>query len=368
MDYSKPLKYHYRPKKGWVNDPNGLVYYKGYYHVFYQHAPNHEIPWKEPMHWGHARTKDFLSWEELPIALFPDKEYDAGGCWSGTAIVKDDILYLIYSSVVDNGEGNPKTQTVSVAFSDDGINFTKYEHNPVLVGAPPDGNDKDFRDPAVTYINGTYYCVMASGHEPTQTANLLLYKSDDMFNWEYCGVMAEWENGICAECPSFASAEDKFLLTASVLSRDTNHYFSLMFGSFENGKFKLEHIAKTYKGPDQYAGQMFKDDKGRNILIAWMPGWSYQGYVERDIGCMSAPCEIKLVGDKICVYPVEEIQHLLKDNDPALTRTSDGFLIEREGREAVVHKGEINDIKMIRDEYFLEVFVNGGENVYSVLL
>ncbi|MBQ9794638.1 MAG: hypothetical protein IJW34_06810 [Clostridia bacterium] len=71
-DFGK-LQYHFRPKKGWINDPNGLVYFKGYYHVFYQHAPDHEIPWKQPMHWGHARTRDFLHWEELPVALTPDR-------------------------------------------------------------------------------------------------------------------------------------------------------------------------------------------------------------------------------------------------------------------------------------------------------
>ena len=128
MDYLQKLKYHYRPSKGWVNDPNGLVYFQGYYHVFYQHAPDFEIPRQQPMHWGHARTKDFLTWEELPIALYPDREYDNNGCWSGTAIIKDDVLYLFYASV----RGEEKIQTVSVAYSKDGIHFEKYEGNPVI--------------------------------------------------------------------------------------------------------------------------------------------------------------------------------------------------------------------------------------------
>ena len=71
--------WHYRPEKNWINDPNGLVYFQGYYHVFYQHAPHFEAPWHEAMHWGHARTKDFLTWEELPIALAPDRDYDRDG-------------------------------------------------------------------------------------------------------------------------------------------------------------------------------------------------------------------------------------------------------------------------------------------------
>ena len=143
MDYLQKLCYHYKPKKGWVNDPNGLVYFKGYYHIFYQHAPNFETPWKEPMHWGHARTKNFIDWEELPVALFPDRDYDNNGCWSGTATVKDDVLYLFYAS----NKGKEKTQTVSVAYSTDGIRFEKYKGNPVIEHYPNDGGP-DFRDPA----------------------------------------------------------------------------------------------------------------------------------------------------------------------------------------------------------------------------
>ena len=79
MQYSFDLKHHYRPAKGWMNDPNGLVFFDGYYHAFYQHTPNHEHPWHDPMVWGHARTKDFLHWEELPVALWADQPYDCGG-------------------------------------------------------------------------------------------------------------------------------------------------------------------------------------------------------------------------------------------------------------------------------------------------
>ena len=87
------------------------------------------------MHWGHARTKDFLQWEELPIALYPDREYDKGGCWSGTAIVKDDTLYLFYASI----DEKTKAQTVSAAYSSDGIHFEKYPGNPVIKHYPSAG-------------------------------------------------------------------------------------------------------------------------------------------------------------------------------------------------------------------------------------
>jgi beta-fructofuranosidase len=130
--YSRKLKYHYYPKKGWVNDPNGLVYFNGYYHVFYQHAPDYEKPWQQSMHWGHARTKDFISFEELPVALYPNADYDYKGCWSGTAIVKDDTLFLVYASISLEGDGETRKEMVSIAYSKDGINFTKYENNPII--------------------------------------------------------------------------------------------------------------------------------------------------------------------------------------------------------------------------------------------
>ena len=86
------LGYHIMPKSGWINDPNGFSYFNGYYHIFYQHYPY--APEWGPMHWGHARSKDLVHWETLPIALTPGDTEDKDGCFSGTGIVKDDTLYL----------------------------------------------------------------------------------------------------------------------------------------------------------------------------------------------------------------------------------------------------------------------------------
>ena len=361
MDYTKKLKLHYKPKKGWINDPNGLVYFNGYYHVFYQHSPNFEAPWSEPMCWGHARTRDFIEWEELPVALYPDKDYDCEGCWSGTAIVKDDILYLFYASLDAD-----KNQRVSVAYSKDGINFEKYENNPVIREYPSDGGP-DFRDPSLACIGGKYYCVMGTGNPETETGRLLLYESADMFNWEYKGIMDEWEKCRFTECPSFTKSGDGYLLSATVCPLESKRYFHIMYGDFENGVFTTKLTGEVDKGPDQYAGQMFTDGE-RCMLITWIPGWAYQKYAEKDVGCMSVPREITVKDGKIYGYPVAEIQPYLKDSDPAVRITDDGFEIERTNRESVVYKGKIDDIKIIRDEFILEVFINAGQEVYSVLL
>ncbi len=360
-DYTKKPKFHFRPAKGWINDPNGLVWFKGWYHVFYQHAPDHEVPWKQPMHWGHARTKDFISWEELPVALAPGAPYDGGGCWSGTAIVKDGRLYLFYAAIT-------AVSTIAVAVSDDGVNFKKYEGNPVISGYPSDGGP-DFRDPAVCRTDDGYCCVVASGNPEKKTGNLLLYKSGDLLNWNYSGVMCEWSGCKYAECPSLVKAENGlYLLSASVCPLDTDHYFSVMYGAFSGNRFTIGQVSEIDKGPDQYAGQIFRDNAGRNILIAWIPGWKYAGFAERDIGCMSVPREIKLKDGLITAFPVKELQHLIKTEDPAVRRTGKGFVIERQGREPCVYEGDVRDVHIIRDEYILEVFVNGGESVCSVLL
>lgn len=366
MDYTRRLTCHFQPRSGWMNDPNGLVYYKGYYHAFFQHSVNYEIPWQEPIVWGHARTKDFIHWEELPVALPCDMPYDAGGCWSGTALVKGETLFLVYASI-NTLDDECMEQTVSVAYSTDGIRFEKYDGNPVIPHFPPEGC-RDFRDPAVTCIDGTYYCVMATGNREKNVGRLLLYRSDDMFHWSFGGIMSEWEHAKCAECPSFMPWGDRTLLATSVLFEDGQHFFSLMLGEFQDGVFKQTHTGNFDQGPDQYAGQVFTDHKGRVLLITWIPGWSYARFTDKNIGCLSVPREITVKDGKFYGYPVEEVRHLLKDSDEAVTVTDDGFVIHRTQRESVIYKGEVRDLKILRDEYILEVFVNGGESVYSVLL
>lgn len=351
---------HYRPARGWMNDPNGLVWFKGYYHVFYQHAPHYETPWHESMHWGHARTKDFLRYEELPPALAPDAPYDRDGCWSGTAIVRDGVLWLFYACVREG------TQAVAVARSRDGIHFEKYEGNPVIASYPPEGSP-DFRDPAVCFADGKYRCVMASGNRERHTAVLLLYESDDLLCWRYQGVLREWENAKFAECPSFVRLGDEYLLAASVC-REEGHRFSVAVGSFANGRFTARAEAEVDKGPDQYAGQVFSAPDGRALLLSWIPGWQYAGYRQRDIGCLSVPREIICEDGVIRGRPAREVRRFCRESDPALLRTDGGFLIPRGGREAVQYRGEIRELGIIRDGDVMEVFVNGGEEIYTALL
>ena len=150
------MYFHFQNQKGWMNDPNGLIYYKGKYHAFFQHYP-YAPRWGQ-MHWGHAVSENLLDWEELDIALCPDEPYENdGGCFSGSAIEKDGRLYLFYTSV-----SHELGQTQSVAFSDDGITFTKYENNPVIKESPL-GSNREFRDPKVFEYEGGYRMVVGAG-------------------------------------------------------------------------------------------------------------------------------------------------------------------------------------------------------------
>ena len=130
------LGYHVMPPAGWMNDPNGLIYWNEEYHVFYQHYP-YEPKWG-PMHWGHAKSKDLVHWEHLPIALAPSEEYDSGesggyGCWSGSAVDDNGILTLVYTGHVD---GRTPMEVQCLATSTDGVTFNKSGANPVIAGAP----------------------------------------------------------------------------------------------------------------------------------------------------------------------------------------------------------------------------------------
>lgn len=154
-------KYHIMPPQGWMNDPNGLCFFKGYYHVFFQYHPA-SAEWG-PMHWGHVRSLDLVHWENCPIALTPGDSEDKDGCFSGSAVVKDDKLYLIYTG--HNYLTGTKKQEVwenqNIAISEDGLRFQKYVKNPVIT-TPPSDNSTDFRDPKVWFEDGLWYMVLGS--------------------------------------------------------------------------------------------------------------------------------------------------------------------------------------------------------------
>ena len=201
------------PQAGWMNDPNGLICFRGKYHFFYQCNPYGAF-W-DCMYWGHAVSEDLVHWEYLPLALAPSESYDdypKGGCFSGSAVVYEDKLFLMYTGTANNGSGVEQTQCI--AYSEDGIHFEKYKGNPVL--RAPKGIKADcFRDPKVWKHGGTYYMVCGASRDNKGLA--LLYRSKDMLHWSFFNVLAEsrGEWGFMWECPDFFQAGDQYVLTFS---------------------------------------------------------------------------------------------------------------------------------------------------------
>ena len=315
--------YHLMPQVGWMNDPNGLIYFNRKYHFFYQFHPYSGF-WGY-MHWGHAVSDDMLHWEYLPVALAPSEKYDnhlQGGCFSGSAIVHDNKLFIMYTGTANNGKGFEQTQCI--AYSEDGVNFEKYEGNPVIKA--PDNIPTDFfRDPKVWKHEGIYY--MVCGANKDGLAQALLYKSKDMFHWEFFNVLMEstGEWGYMFECPDFFKLGDKYVLVVSpmgVKSR-TCVYMVGDFG-YKVGKFFPKTSGEIDWGHDYYAPTSFETPDGRRIMVAWANGWDWMpfwkdwGPTYRDGWCghFNIPREVYLKEDSTLEFrPIREIETIRKEKE-----------------------------------------------------
>lgn len=316
--------YHIAAPYGWVNDPNGFSYFNGEYHFFYQHYP-YDTQWG-PMHWGHVTSKDLAHWKHLPVALAPDQKYDVdytGGCFSGSGIVKDNKLYLIYTAHHETKEG-VRTETQALAVSSDGVHFEKSKKNPII--KVPKGNDfsaVDFRDPKVWEHDGTYYMVV--GTKTTDNPSLgeiMLFQSKDLEKWTYRGIAAKSKNadeGFMWECPNFAEVDGKDILILSPMLNDNGkeaHKVVYTVGKmdYSTGKYSHGNFDSLDYGFDFYAPQVMQAPDGRCIMVGWMDSWDIP-IVEKTSGdgwaCqMTVPRELHFKDGKIISTPVKELEKL----------------------------------------------------------
>ena len=175
VDPHRP-QYHFLPKANWVNDPNGPIFWKGYHHLFYQYSST--IYPQGPKWWGHARSKDMVYWEHLPMALAPTPGGpDKDGCWSGSAFINNGVPTLVYTGVF------PQVQCLATS-DDDMTTWKKFSGNPV-VGAPPAGLAvTGFRDPSIWREGDSWLMTVGSGFQG-QGGAVLLYGSKDLAHWDY---------------------------------------------------------------------------------------------------------------------------------------------------------------------------------------
>ena len=308
---------HFTAPVGWINDPNGLVYYKGWYHMFCQYNP-YDARW-DTMHWYHARSKDLKHWEDLGVALEPDQAYEAkGGVFSGSAIVKDDRLYLIYTAhcVASDGTIN---ETQCLAYSDDGLNFQKHPGNPILTAATgPVGLSKaDFRDPKVFMHGGSYYLVVAGA--VNGRGQVLLFKSSDLVKWDYVSAILKDQPymGRMTECPDYFEIDGQAFLAFSTLHEDA-HYstVNIVKGdmNWETGEMTPLEQALFDAGPDFYASQSLAGEAGERIMIPWLRSVDEVDYLADTghawNGMMGLPRLLKLVDGDLVQVPVADLQEL----------------------------------------------------------
>lgn len=356
---SERFQYHFEPKKGWMNDPNGLCFFQGKYHAFFQYNP-YEPVWG-PMHWGHAVSEDLIHWEEERIALTPEEEYENdGGCFSGSAIVKDDTLYLFYTSVSKKWK-----QTQSVAYSTDGIHFKKYESNPVIAESPL-GDNTDFRDPKVFVYKDSYYMVCGAGIDGI--AKMLLFRSEDLWNWSYVNCIYESEKyGQAFECPDLFPLGDKYVLMFSAMKPE-KYATVFLVGDFDGREFWVEETQYVEGGKDFYAPQTFVDNKGRRILIGWFYHWGKELAEGVDYaGALSIPRELSMKNGRIYNFPVEEAKHLLSTKNKYVMVEENRLLITGKQGKVIEHDfssipqiDSIEDVYILWDKKAVEIFINQG--------
>lgn len=301
------LQFHFSPKTNWSNDPNGMFYLNGQYHLFFQHHP-HSINWG-PMHWGHAVSKDLMHWKELPIALYPDS---LGYIFSGSTVVDYQntsgfgqkgkvpiIAIFTHHNMEMQHAGRKDFEYQSIAYSlDEGRSWTKYERNPVLKNP----EIPDFRDPKVFWHEESSKWIMALAARD----RVMLYSSPDLKSWsmereagkDYGAHSGTWE------CPDMFSLEYKgekyWVLMVSVNSGGPNGGSGIQYfiGDFDGKTFK-PHSKETRwleYGTDNYAGVTFSNTGSRKVFMGWMTNLQYGGAVPAKgwRGAMTFPRELEL--------------------------------------------------------------------------
>ena len=318
----RPL-FHLTPRCGWMNDPNGFSYYNGMYHMFYQYYP-YDTCWG-PMHWGHAVSKDLVTWEHMPCAMAPDSESDCDGCFSGGAIETEDNKHLlIYTGVKKVTEENGdvrEVQTQCVAIGD-GTDYEKCELNPVITASSlPEGAGKyDFRDPKIWKEEDGYHIVVGN-KTIDKDGQILEYTSKNGIDWEFKKTLIKNNRrfGVMWECPDYFELNGKKVLLTSPQDmlpeglefHNGNGTLCLIGHLDDEGRLVEENAQAIDYGIDFYATQTLETADGRRIMIGWLQNWDTVG-IRRDdfpwFGQLSIPRELSIKNGKLIQKPIREIE------------------------------------------------------------
>ncbi|WP_448246349.1 glycoside hydrolase family 32 protein [Thalassotalea agariperforans] len=315
---------HFTPEKNWLNDPNGMVYFDGVYHLFYQYNPAGDK--HANMHWGHAKSTDLVNWQHADIGIYAKPE-ELGYVFSGGAVVD-----VNNTSGLGDGQTPPlvatfthhsvdEVQVQSIAYSQDGGNtWQEYVNNPVIANP----GVADFRDPKVIWDEKSKQWVMtlAVGQE------IHFYRSDNLIEWQLIDKFGEGygAHGGVWECPDLfplttACGISKWVLLVSLNPGGPNKGSATQYfiGEFDGNKFISDHTEERWLdyGPDNYAGVTWdglQSTSNKRIFVAWMSNWDYANELPTNPwrGAMTLPRELTLVKNKdtflLANLPIEEIR------------------------------------------------------------
>ncbi len=323
-------QFHFAPKAHWMNDPNGMVFHKGVYHLFFQYYPDSTV-WG-PMHWGHATSKNLVDWEEQPIALYPDS---LGYIFSGSAVVDEHNtsglgengkapMVAIFTHHNPEGEksGSSIYQNQSIAYSnDEGKTWLKYAGNPVLRNP----GVRDFRDPKVSWYEPAKKWVMTLATQDRIT----FFSSPDLKNWTKESEFGQklGAHGGVWECPDLfplvLEGNKIWVLLVSINPGGPNGGSATQYfvGNFDGTTFTPSDTATRFMdyGTDNYAGVTFSNTGRRRVLIGWMSNWQYAQVVPTNAwrSAMTVPRELSVrkVNNRIYLTsnPVIELEKRSKE-------------------------------------------------------
>jgi len=315
------LNYHLMPAKGLLNDPNGLIQKNDTFYVFYQWND------KECSHgskkWGLYTSKDLINWKIEGSVLEPKNTFDSHGCYSGSAILIDNKINLLYTGNVKNDKGERKSYQCLAIEKEDGA----FEKIGPVINEIPNGYTEHYRDPKIWEENSVYYMIIGAQKNNLKGA-VNLYKSNNVYNWEFVGELySKGDLGYMIECPDIFPLNEKHVFLSSPQGLEAKgdlfqniYQAGYIIGDLdlEKCEFKGGEFIELDRGFDFYATQSFLDSKGRRIIYAWM------GLPEEEEGmpsieegnwvhALTIPRELILKGNKIIQKPLVEMEKLRED-------------------------------------------------------
>jgi beta-fructofuranosidase len=357
---------HFTPRTGWINDPCGLTWHEGRYHLFFQHVPG-STTWQHRQHWGHAVSDDLVTWTERPVAIAPGDGDD--GIWSGTVV--EDRLFSTSTVEADGGLGR-----VRVACADD-ASWDTWTKGPVLVSTQPGLVVSQLRDPFVLRQGDLWRMVLGAG-TGTGVPMVLTWTSPDLEQWTYDGVLASGADvhdlwpGEAWECPQLFELDGSWVLVVSVWTPDGTHHEVYGVGDLVDGQLVTRSWHRLTYGPAPYAGSAFVDAEGRRCLVHWL-----RGVADEDAGwagAHSVPHVLRVEGDRLVAAPhpaVEsEVEELTGDREvgDASLAIRDGVLTVEPGGgdETFTVPCGAGPVRLLVDGPVVEVFTPEGVAGFTV--